>query len=196
MTKKLLILLIMLMASLPASEILSPVEVFASEPLFGTRIDYGAGYVPVSVFCADLDGDTDLDLAVANTGSYNVSILKNNGDGTYQTAENFGVGDHPWSVFCADLDGDNDLDLAVASGLSGVCILKNLSNPSFVRGDANGDRIINVVDVVYLINYVYIDGPAPHPLQAGDANSDRVVDITDVVYLIKYLFLGGPPPGY
>jgi hypothetical protein len=52
------------------------------------------------------------------------------------------------------------------------------------------------VDVVYLINYVYIDGPAPHPLQAGDANSDRVVDITDVVYLIKYLFLGGPPPGY
>jgi hypothetical protein len=62
-------------------------------------------------------------------------------------------------------------------------------------GDANRDGVINVVDVVYLINYVYINGPAPDPLEIGDVDSDGVVDITDAVYLIKYLFLGGPPPG-
>ncbi|HEX9913042.1 MAG TPA: FG-GAP-like repeat-containing protein, partial [candidate division Zixibacteria bacterium] len=95
--------------------LLIPSTVSAFEPLFDTRIDYGAGDDPYSVFCADLDGDTDLDLAVANYNSGNVSILKNNGDGTFQDTVNYGVGDYPQSIFCADLDGDTDLDLAVAN---------------------------------------------------------------------------------
>jgi hypothetical protein len=66
----------------------------------------------------------------------------------------------------------------------------------FMYGDANGDGVINVTDVVYLINYLFIDGPAPDPIQAGDANCDGFVNVTDVVYLINYLFLipPGPPP--
>ncbi len=65
---------------------------------------------------------------------------------------------------------------------------------SFIRGDANGDSIVTVSDVVYLINYLFHGGTPPEPLDAGDANSDHTVDITDVVYLINYLFKGGPPP--
>jgi hypothetical protein len=64
----------------------------------------------------------------------------------------------------------------------------------YIRGDVNGDGVINVADVVYLINYLFIDGPAPQPLAAGDANCNEVVDIVDVVYLINYLFIDGPPP--
>jgi hypothetical protein len=64
----------------------------------------------------------------------------------------------------------------------------------FIRGDANGDGVINVSDAVHLINYLFISGPAPQPLAAGDANSDGLVNITDVVYLINYLFIDGPPP--
>ncbi len=63
-----------------------------------------------------------------------------------------------------------------------------------LRGDANGDWVINVSDIVYLINYLFIDGSAPDPLWVGDANSDGVVDIADIVYLINYLFIDGPPP--
>jgi C1A family cysteine protease len=62
------------------------------------------------------------------------------------------------------------------------------------RGDANGDGLINTADVVYLINYLFIDGPAPDPLWVGDCNCDEVVDIADVVHLLNYLFLNGPPP--
>jgi hypothetical protein len=69
----------------------------------------------------------------------------------------------------------------------------NLS-PVFIRGDASGDGVIDVSDVVYLINYLFINGPAPDPLEAGDVNCDGVIDISDVVYLTNYLFIGGPMP--
>jgi hypothetical protein len=70
---------------------------------------------------------------------------------------------------------------------------------TYLPGDVNGDRAINVTDVVYVINYLYLvpPGPVPVPLEAGDANCDGVINVTDVVYLINYLFLvpPGPPPG-
>jgi hypothetical protein len=65
---------------------------------------------------------------------------------------------------------------------------------TYLCGDADGDGEIDIADVVYLINYLFIDGPAPELLEAGDANCDGTVDIADVVYLINYLFIGGPPP--
>jgi hypothetical protein len=65
---------------------------------------------------------------------------------------------------------------------------------STMPGDVNGDGIINIVDVVFLINYLFIDGPPPNPKELGDVNCDVIVNIADVVYLINYLFIGGPPP--
>jgi hypothetical protein len=99
---------------------------------FAPAVNYGAGDAPYSVFCADLDGDGDLDLAVANCMSTIVSILMNNGDGTFQSAVNYGAGANPYSVFCADLDGDGDLDLAVANeGSDNVSILKSNGDGTF-----------------------------------------------------------------
>ncbi|MDZ4723107.1 MAG: FG-GAP repeat protein [candidate division Zixibacteria bacterium] len=43
-------------------------------------MNYGVGSNPNSVTSADFDGDGKPDLAVANTGSSTVSILKNNGN--------------------------------------------------------------------------------------------------------------------
>jgi len=63
-----------------------------------------------------------------------------------------------------------------------------------VSGDATGDGQVNVADVVYLINYLFLHGNPPLPLRAGDVNADCVVGIEDVVYLINYLFSSGPPP--
>ncbi|MCK4224970.1 MAG: S8 family serine peptidase [candidate division Zixibacteria bacterium] len=66
--------------------------------------------------------------------------------------------------------------------------------PPYTRGDCNGDGVIDLGDVVYLINYLFKGGSAPDPLEAGDCNCDTVVDLGDVVYLINYLFKNGPPP--
>lgn len=63
-----------------------------------------------------------------------------------------------------------------------------------LHGDTNGDKVIDVGDVVYLINYLYKNGSAPNPLWTGDATCDGMVDVGDVVCLINYLFKSGPPP--
>ena len=64
----------------------------------------------------------------------------------------------------------------------------------YVYGDASGDGTVDVADVMYLINYLFLSGTPPAPMAAGDANGDCVVDVADVMYLINYLFLGGSPP--
>jgi hypothetical protein len=63
-----------------------------------------------------------------------------------------------------------------------------------IRGDVNRDGVIDATDVTYLINYLFVGGPAPIPLESGDVNCDGVVDVVDVVYLINYLYISGPPP--
>jgi hypothetical protein len=63
-----------------------------------------------------------------------------------------------------------------------------------LKGDTNGDEVVGPGDVVYLLNYLYKNGPAPDPFFSGDANSDGQVGPGDVVYLINYLFREGPPP--
>jgi hypothetical protein len=62
------------------------------------------------------------------------------------------------------------------------------------RGDANADGNVNSADVAHLINYLFVSGPLPIPLEAGDPNCDGLVNSADVSYLINYLFVGGPPP--
>src|SRR3972149_268463 len=66
---------------------------------------YAASDGPVIVFAADLDGDNDADLAVANAASDNISVLKNNGDGTFAAAVNYTTGDGPQSVIAAGRRG-------------------------------------------------------------------------------------------
>jgi hypothetical protein len=63
------------------------------------------------------------------------------------------------------------------------------------HGDANGDGEVNVMDALYMLNYLFRQGPPPVSFEAGDANCDEDHGALDVVYLLNYLFRGGPPPG-
>jgi hypothetical protein len=50
-------------------------------------------------------------------------------------------------------------------------------------------------DIVYLVNYLYLRGPAPEPVAyAGNVDCQGGVDLVDVVYLVNYVFRGGPSP--
>jgi len=61
-------------------------------------------------------------------------------------------------------------------------------------GDANGDGLVNIFDITYLIAYLYLNGPRPLILESVDVNGDGEVDIFDVTYLVSYLYLDGPEP--
>jgi PKD repeat protein len=81
---------------------------------------YDVGDYPNSVCSADLDGDNYNDLAVANADSYDMSVLINNGDGTFANAVNYPAGIRTHSICSADFDGDDDIDLATSNyGTSG-----------------------------------------------------------------------------
>src|SRR5437016_14376495 len=69
--------------------------------------DFAAGSNPASVAAGDFNRDGVLDLATANYGSNNVSVLLGNGDGTFQPARTFATGGWPPAVA---LVGDVDLD--------------------------------------------------------------------------------------
>jgi hypothetical protein len=73
-----------------------------------------------------------------------------------------------------------------------VCF--DVVNPTYVKGDASGDQFVDIDDVVFLITYIFLQGPAPSPLVSGDANCDGSIDIDDCVYLLTYIALFGPPP--
>ena len=63
-------------------------------------------------------------------------------------------------------------------------------------GDANGDEAINVADIVFLVNFVFHEGPAPDPLLRGDCNGDCEVNVADAVYLTNYVFKPNSPAPY
>jgi hypothetical protein len=76
----------------------------------------------------------------------------------------------------------------------GYGLVKVGEGSTYVCGDANGDEEVTQLDVMYLIEYLHKDGPAPDPIEAGDANGDGTVDKYDASYLIEYLHKDGPEP--
>ncbi|MEW5924400.1 MAG: S8 family serine peptidase, partial [Candidatus Zixiibacteriota bacterium] len=64
----------------------------------------------------------------------------------------------------------------------------------FKCGDVDGSGLINLLDVTYLIKYIYKGGPLPLPPQSADADGDGSTNILDIIYLIRYLYKGGPLP--
>ncbi len=68
--------------------------------------------------------------------------------------------------------------------------------PGNVNADFNtaGEPVINLVDILYVINFVYGNpaGPAPIPPSSGDVNGDCVVNLLDILLLINCKY-GNPP---
>jgi len=82
------------------------------------------------------------------------------------------------------------------AGIPPLTDVQHLSmNISTTCGDASCDGIINLLDVLYVIDYLYgvPSGSAPQPLETGDANADGAINLLDILYFIDYLY--GSPPG-
>jgi len=93
--------------------------------------------------------------------------------------------------------GDIEFTARVQDAIDGVAEkkLSITTKRSYSCGDANNDKVINVGDGVYIINYVFSGGPSPLPFtDAGDANADGAINVGDAVYIINYVFKSGTTP--
>ncbi|MCP4703471.1 MAG: hypothetical protein GY865_02580 [candidate division Zixibacteria bacterium] len=64
----------------------------------------------------------------------------------------------------------------------------------YVCGDIDGLEGINILDIVFLVNYVYKDGPAPEPLISAEMDGISPINILDIVLLINNVYKDGPEP--
>ncbi len=80
-------------------------------------------------------------------------------------------------------------DTTVVDSLSAV------ARATLQHGDANFSGQINVGDVTYLVDYLFLSGPLPIPVsEAGDVNCDTRINVSDLTSLVAYLFKEGSPP--
>ncbi|MEW5797305.1 MAG: dockerin type I domain-containing protein, partial [Candidatus Zixiibacteriota bacterium] len=81
------------------------------------------------------------------------------------------------------------------AGWGDWCACRNFTTEiTWVCGDANADGSVNILDVTYIIAYLYRQGPAPDPLLSADVDGSGGVTILDVNYLITYIYRSGPAP--
>lgn len=66
----------------------------------------------------------------------------------------------------------------------------------FYRGDVDNNKSLDVSDLLYLVDYMFLQPPGPAPViyQAGDMECSGNVDITDLLFLVDYMFLQPPGP--
>jgi hypothetical protein len=65
----------------------------------------------------------------------------------------------------------------------------------FLCGDINTDSNgPNILDLNYLVNYIFRLGSAPNPFVAGSVNCDVNVNILDLNYMVNFIFRLGPAP--
>ncbi len=63
------------------------------------------------------------------------------------------------------------------------------------HGDNDYDGEISIADLVYMVEYMFEEGPGPQPQRVvGDMNCNLFIDIEDLVYLVDYMFYNGPIP--
>ncbi|TES92885.1 MAG: T9SS type A sorting domain-containing protein [Candidatus Cloacimonadota bacterium] len=121
---------------------------------------YAVDLAPNSAVTGDFNSNGNLDIAVVNVNSNNVSILLGNGDGTFSSAINYSTGTSPYSICTGDFNSDGNLDLAVANGGS--------NNVSILLGNGDGSfgSAVN-----------YSAGTLPNAICSGDFDFDGELDL-------------------
>ena len=113
---------------------------------------------------ADINGDGNLDLISANSGSDTLTVWLGNGDGTFRDRTDYPVGSAPFAVVAADLDNQGRLDLICAD-----------------RGGAGTPGMLTVLmqnaDGTFQPPLDLMVGASPVDVAVADVNGDGLPDL-------------------
>lgn len=123
---------------------------------------------PGEIVLGDVNGDTNLDVALVSHDSYGVTIVLGDGKGGLALAPNSPIimkqGQHPHThgLALADLNNDGKLDLVTVNNAD--------NDVSIAFGDGRGNFSLAP-------GSPFAVGPSPYPLALGDVNNDGRLDI-------------------
>lgn len=126
------------------------------------RVDYAVGVMPNMLTIGDFNGDSKIDLAVANgsgLSSSSISVLPGKGDGTFQQQIQTGVQGTNW-IANGDFNGDGKLDVAVVTS-GNVAIMLGNGDGTFHQGSS----------------YTLYTADGVGTITAGDFNHDGKLDL-------------------
>lgn len=64
----------------------------------------------------------------------------------------------------------------------------------YICGDADDNGSVDILDIIFLIDFKFKGGPAPTYPASSDVDNDGDVNILDIIYLIDFKFKNGPEP--
>ena len=149
---------------------------------FASKVDFTTDLWPYSVVIADVDEDGKPDLVVTNTGSNDISILRNTStagsitSGSFASKVDFATGTQPYFVAIGDLDGDGKPDMVVANSYNGtslgntVSVLRNTSIPGSITANS------------FALKVDFTTGSTPVGTAISDVDGDGKPDIVVANY--------------
>ncbi|MEW5925565.1 MAG: dockerin type I domain-containing protein [Candidatus Zixiibacteriota bacterium] len=138
--------------------------------------DFSNPFVVCTDICSNIGGDWDECIAGMNDYLGNFSenpLFKDPSAGNYDLDL-----DSP----CAPVNNSCNALIGARAAVAYIC------------GDADDSGSINLLDITFIIKYLYAGGSAPADPAVMDADGDGSVNILDVIYLIRYIYMEGPAP--
>lgn len=161
------------------------------------------GYLKDNLENPVIDASVEANIYADSIGLTEQIIMEDNGiypdelesDGIYTAVAFPAVTDSSELAIEIVADGESQSGYIFHKEMSlGAIVLNAWFIPDFECGDVDASGIVNILDITYLINYLYKGGPAPDPIESADVNSSGIVNLLDITYLINYLYKGGPEP--